>query len=74
MQPPQKIMPLGRILHNSGEGPIRVPGNRLDQEEQGTFLSVRVFFYSLGLNFDSSDMIYISILYIHQQIKEMMTN
>ena len=37
----------------------------------GSFLSVRVFCYCPGLNFDSSEKIYFNI---HQPMKEMMTN
>ena len=37
------------------------------QVRNGNFLSVQVFFYGPGLNFDSSKMIYISI---HQRAKE----
>ena len=46
-------------------GPVWDPGNGLSQE-QGNFLSVQVSFYGQGLNFDSSEMIYIKT---HQQIK-----
>ena len=68
---PQKNWITGCILHNLGEGPVRDAGNGSGLE-RGSFLSVQVFFNSLGLNFDSSEMIYITI--IHQLIKEMMTN
>ena len=44
-------------------------GSRSGQE--GSFLSLQVFCYSPGLNFDSSEMIYINV---HHRIKEMMTN
>ena len=45
-------------------------GSRSGREE-GSFLSVQVFCYSPGLNFDSSEMIYINV---HHRIKEMITN
>ena len=74
MQPPQNGSH-GRIVVNSGEGPVQVQGNGSGRE-QGTFPWCRYFsfflfsfffFYGLGLNFDS-EMIYTSI---HQQMKEM---
>ena len=72
--PPPKNSPVtslwGNILLNSGDGPVQDPVNGSGRE-WGSFLSVQVFCYGLGLYFDSGEMTYINI---HQQIKEMMTN
>ena len=66
----EKILSRGLILLDSGDGPVWHPGNK-SSREWGSFLSVWVFLYGLGLNFDRSEMIHINI---HQHIKEMMTN
>ena len=71
VQPKKKSDHRVVFCFNSGDGPVRDPGNGLGQE-QGSFTSVRVFCYGLGLNFDSSGMIlYINI---HWRAKEIMTN
>ena len=54
---PDRTGSRGRILLNSGNGPVRGPGNGSGRE-RGSFLSVRVFFYGPGLNFGSSEIIY----------------
>ena len=55
---PEKIQVSGQHLLDSGDGPIRDPGNGLGWE-WGSFPSVQAF-YGPGLNFDSSEMIHIT--------------
>ena len=49
---PQNFELRSRILFNSGDRPVRDPGNRSGWE-QGSFLTVSAFCYFQGLNFDS---------------------
>ena len=57
---PQKIWSRGLILPNSGDGLVRDPGNGSDRD-LGSFLLGHVLFYSLGLYFDSREMIFINL-------------
>ena len=66
---PEKFWSQGRILLNLGGESNPDLGNWFGHE-RGSFLSVRVLFYGPGLNFGSSKM---TLIDIHQQIKEMMT-
>ena len=61
----------GCILHNSGDIRSGIQGMGRVRIGQGSFLLVWIFFCSLGLNFESSEIIYINT---HEQIREMMTN
>ena len=67
---PRKISGHGAVFCLIRE--LSGPGSRKRVVGKGVvLLSVRVYFYGPGLNFDSSEMIYIDN---NQQIKEMMTN
>ena len=49
----KKFGSCGRSLLNSGDGPVLDPGNRSGWK-WGSFLSVRLFCYGPGLNFDTT--------------------
>ena len=71
---PKKFVSLGCILLKSRDGPVQDAGNG-SSRERDSFLLVQVFFYGPGLNFDSSEIIYITCInHAPTKMKEMLTN